>query len=82
MDHGVSLILFISLVLGCGLVIGYLTAPGDWYAGLARPAFNPPSWDFAPVWMALYVLIAIAGWRVWQRERRAGRCGCGGPSWP
>jgi translocator protein len=60
-------------VLGGGLVLGGLTAPGAWYAGLAKPAFNPPAWLFGPVWTVLYVLIAIAGWRLWQRDRTAGR---------
>ncbi len=64
-----SLILFLALVLGGGLALGYLTAPGEWYAGLTRPAFNPPAWVFAPVWTVLYVLIAIAGWRLWERDR-------------
>jgi tryptophan-rich sensory protein len=63
-----ALILFLLLVVGGGLTIGYLTPPGDWYAHLAKPPFNPPNWLFAPVWTALYVLIAITGWRVWQRE--------------
>ncbi len=57
------------LVIGGGLLIGYATAPGAWYGQLAKPPFNPPNWIFAPVWTALYVLIAIAGWRTWQRDR-------------
>jgi tryptophan-rich sensory protein len=69
MSRHVSLILFLVLVLGGGLTIGFLTAPGEWYAGLAKPAFNPPAWLFAPVWTLLYILIAVAGWRVWQRDR-------------
>jgi tryptophan-rich sensory protein len=68
MKHPVSLILFLVLVAGGGIAIGYLTAPGEWYAQLAKPAFNPPGWIFGPVWTGLYVLIAIAGWRVWQRD--------------
>ncbi|HEY5067820.1 MAG TPA: TspO/MBR family protein [Pseudolabrys sp.] len=35
-----------------------------WYAGLAKPAFNPPNGIFAPVWGALYLLMAFAIWRV------------------
>ncbi|MER9409653.1 tryptophan-rich sensory protein [Mesorhizobium sp. M0589] len=63
--------LFLLLVLGGGLLIGYATLPGEWYASLAKPPFNPPNWVFAPAWTLLYVLIAVAGWRTWERERAA-----------
>lgn len=69
MNRYVSLILFLAVVLGGGLAIGFVTAPGLWYAGLTKPSFNPPAWLFGPVWTVLYALIAIAGWRVWQRNR-------------
>lgn len=65
-----TLILFLALVMGGGIAIGILTAPGDWYAALNKPAFNPPSWIFAPVWTLLYIAIAVAGWRVWRLETR------------
>jgi tryptophan-rich sensory protein len=63
------LFLFFALVLGGGLVIGVVTAPGLWYATLSKPPFSPPNWIFAPVWTTLYIMIAIAGWRVWRHGR-------------
>jgi tryptophan-rich sensory protein len=68
MKHRLSLLLFLVLVLGGGLTIGFLTVPGGWYAGLAKPSFNPPAWVFAPVWVVLYALIALAGWRSFERD--------------
>jgi tryptophan-rich sensory protein len=68
MSRSLSLAVFLLLVLGGGLVIGAVTAPGAWYAGLEKPPFNPPSWVFAPVWSILYVLIAVAGWRAWRLD--------------
>jgi len=60
---------FLVLVVGGGLVIGFLSVPGEWYAQLNKPAFNPPNWIFAPVWTVLYVMIAVAGWRTFERNR-------------
>jgi len=64
-----SLIAFIAVVLGGGIAIGMATGPGAWFAGLAKPSFNPPNWVFAPVWSTLYVMIAIAGWLEWTHDR-------------
>ena len=71
MRHFRTLAVFIVLVLGGGTLIGVTTLPGGWYAGLIKPSFNPPNWIFAPVWTLLYLLIAIAGWRIWQRDPRS-----------
>jgi translocator protein len=61
----IVLVGFLALVVGGGLGIGLFTLPGEWYQGLNKPSFNPPNWIFGPVWTVLYVLIAIAGWRIW-----------------
>ncbi len=59
------LVLFVVLTVGGGWAIGTLTGPDAWFTALRKPLFNPPNWLFGPVWTVLYVLIAIAGWRVW-----------------
>jgi translocator protein len=40
--------------------------PGPWYLELRKPTWTPPSWVFPVVWAILYLLIAVAGWRVWS----------------
>jgi len=42
------------------------TSVGTWYRALEKPPFNPPDWVFAPVWTTLYVLMAVAAWRIWR----------------
>ena len=35
-----------------------------WYRELRRPSFAPPNWVFGPVWSLLYLLMAMAAWRI------------------
>jgi len=37
--------------------------PG-WYRTLVRPSFAPPDRVFGPVWSLLYLMMAIAAWRI------------------
>jgi len=63
MSDPLGVAVFLAVTIGGGLAIGFVTRPDAWYAGLAKPSFNPPNWLFAPVWTLLYVLIALAGAR-------------------
>jgi benzodiazapine receptor len=71
MSKAFSLIFFVLAVVLTGMLIGYATLPGEWYASLNKPWFTPPNWVFAPVWTVLYIVIAIAGWRCWVREKNS-----------
>jgi tryptophan-rich sensory protein len=61
---------FLIATLGTGALASLFTSPAipTWYAALNRPSFTPPNWLFAPVWTALYILMAFAAWRAWQRS--------------
>lgn len=50
-----------------GSVFTVSAIPG-WYAGLVKPAFNPPAWIFGPVWTTLYVLMGISLFLVWKQH--------------
>src|SRR3954463_12895059 len=43
----------------------------SWYPTLAKPSWTPPSSLFGPVWTALYIMMAIAAWRVWRAQTAA-----------
>ncbi len=47
--------------------IGRFFTPGEWYAGLKKPYWNPPNWVFGPVWATLYTMMAVAAWVTWKR---------------
>jgi tryptophan-rich sensory protein len=65
-----SLLVFLALAFAVAAAGGAVTATSvhGWYQALAKPAFSPPDWLFAPVWSVLYALIALAGWRLWRRR--------------
>jgi tryptophan-rich sensory protein len=51
-----------------GIIAAAFTAPAisGWYASLEKPAFNPPSGIFSPVWIFLYLLMGVTLYILWQ----------------
>ena len=68
-----SYVTLAAFITGC-LAVGFLgslatsSSLPSWYSGIQKPFLNPPNWVFAPVWSVLYILMAVAGWRLWTAE--------------
>ena len=66
-----ALQLIVSIIIAqlAGGICALFTTPAipTWYAGLVKPALNPPSWIFAPVWTTLFILMGIAAFLIFQK---------------
>lgn len=67
MTNIVSLVVFLGLV-ALAAVTGSQFMPGPWYETLSKPWWTPPKWLFPIAWTILYIMIAVAGWRVWKAD--------------
>jgi benzodiazapine receptor len=65
-----ALVVIAALTAGAA-AFGSMFGPGSWYASLTKPSWNPPNWIFPLVWTPLYVMIALAGWRLWRGGPRS-----------
>lgn len=64
----VKLVVSIVVCEGAGGIGAIFTTPAitTWYATLQKPAFTPPNPAFGPVWITLYLLMAIAAFLIWR----------------
>ncbi len=62
----VALIAFLGSLASASNVDG-------WYASAAKVPWDPPNSLFGPVWSALYLMIALAGWLIWRNGYRENR---------
>jgi len=64
-------VLIVSVVVAelAGVLGSLFTTPNIqiWYDLLNKPAVNPPSWVFGPVWTTLYFLMGVAAYLVWKQ---------------
>ena len=69
MKKAIGILVSIVVCELAGIIGSVFTTPSipGWYAGLAKPPFNPPSWVFAPVWTALYAMMGLAAWLVYDK---------------
>lgn len=72
MKKALGIVVFIIVCELAGLIGSLFTTPSvpGWYAGLIKPAFNPPNWLFGPVWTTLYALMGLAAWLVYDKGVR------------
>ena len=72
---GWALLGWLVLCLLTGGLGGLATAGNlsTWYTHLAKPAYTPPDWAFAPVWTLLYTAMAWAAWLVWKTRNSSCR---------
>ncbi|MBI2129887.1 tryptophan-rich sensory protein [Candidatus Woesearchaeota archaeon] len=68
-----KLIFSIIICQLAGLIGSFFTASSvdTWYAALEKPGFNPPNWIFGPVWVALFLLMGISLYLVWEKGIKA-----------
>lgn len=50
-----------------GSVFTYPAIP-TWYAALNKPLLTPPGWLIGSVWLALYTIMGIAAWIIWEKD--------------
>jgi len=67
--------LIIAIVVSelAGIIGSIFTTPSiaGWYAGIVKPALNPPAWVFGPVWTTLFALMGISAFLIWSSYAKA-----------
>ena len=68
-----SLVVFIAINLMAGIFRVLQSKPNiSWYKTLKQPPLQPPSWLFGPVWIVLFIMIGVSGWRVYLKDELHG----------
>jgi len=66
-----ALIASIIIAEGAGALSAYLGMSNrENYESFIKPSFAPPDWVFGIVWIVLYLLMAIAAYRIWLKGKK------------
>jgi tryptophan-rich sensory protein len=73
-----ALLAFVGLGLAVGALGASFSPPlsargAAWYASLTKPAWTPPIEWFGPIWLVLYVSMAMSAWFIWGERYHRGR---------
>ena len=73
MSNTFKLIIAIVVSELAGIIGSVFTSSSidGWYAGIVKPAINPPAWVFGPVWTTLFALMGIAAFLIWSSYAKA-----------
>jgi tryptophan-rich sensory protein len=67
---GIFKLLISIITCQCAGIIGSIFAANaisGWFSELNHPPFTPPDWLYAPIWITVYLLMAIASFLIWWR---------------
>ncbi|CAM3519637.1 tryptophan-rich sensory protein [Halomonas sp. FME1] len=68
------IVLLISIALvGLTASTGARFRPDSWYRELSKPSWTPPDIAFPIAWGILYILMAIAAWRLYMADHSSWR---------
>ncbi len=70
-NNSLKLIITIAICELAGFIGSRFTMSAigsNWYLGLAKPTWMPPSWLFAPIWIFLFALMGISLYLIWRHH--------------
>jgi benzodiazapine receptor len=66
-----ALALFLALVIAIAALEGVvsMSSTSGWFNRSAQVIWTPPQWFSRSAWVLVFLLLALAGWRMWRRTR-------------
>jgi len=73
MFESIAVLMGSIVLVALTALTGGIFRPDGWYRSLAKPAWTPPDKVFPVAWAVLYLLMAIAAWRVFMGDDSTAR---------